>query len=151
MTIGTKQQKYINQKSFSNAYSDPRWQKLRLRVFERDNYTCQFCGNTSIQQHAHHKWYRDGLLAYQYELKELITLCSICHQKTHDIQEKELKKASQFLKYIFFNPIDFQKLLTCMDDARLLDKEDKLLNGILGAANKLYHHSDKSHDSFLYD
>ena len=58
-------------------YDDPRWQKLRLRTFERDNWTCQGCNATTKPLHAHHKRYAGEL--WETPLDDLQTLCEDCH------------------------------------------------------------------------
>jgi len=33
---------------------DPRWQKRRLQIFNRDKWTCRICGSTTDTLHVHH-------------------------------------------------------------------------------------------------
>jgi hypothetical protein len=60
---------------------DPRWQKRRLQILERDNWTCQFCGNTKEMLVAHHKDYISGLEIWEYPDNYLISLCESCHNR----------------------------------------------------------------------
>ena len=60
------------------------WDKLRLKVLERDNYTCIKCGgqfpeNLRNKLHVHHKrpW-RESHCDHLYNLQ---TLCVYCHTK----------------------------------------------------------------------
>ena len=46
-------------KSYQEKLKDPRWQKRRLEIFERDSWKCTICGNDKITLHIHHKEY-DG-------------------------------------------------------------------------------------------
>lgn len=67
--------------------SDPRWQKKRLEVMQRDNFTCQHCGCVDKTLHVHHKYYRDGNDPWDYPLNTFITLCDKCHNEEHDNKE----------------------------------------------------------------
>ena len=60
-----------------NKYQDPRWQKLRLKVFERDNFTCKGCGAKDKPLHAHHIRYCGEI--WESPLEDLVTQCKDCH------------------------------------------------------------------------
>ena len=66
--------------NYAEKLKDPRWQKRRLEVFERDDWTCQECGATDRTLHIHHKFYRRGLEPWQYSDAALDTLCEDCHR-----------------------------------------------------------------------
>lgn len=65
---------------FMSKTADPKWQRRRLQVMERDNWTCQRCGNTSEQLEVHHLVYVHKAKYHEYLDHELITLCRECHQ-----------------------------------------------------------------------
>lgn len=58
----------------------PEWQRKRLEILQRDNFTCQECDSTINQLHVHHTTYRKGIKAWEYDNSELITLCHLCHE-----------------------------------------------------------------------
>lgn len=58
---------------------DPRWQKLRLQVLERDNWSCELCQDKETTLHIHHFCYRTSGNPWESELDELITYCKHCH------------------------------------------------------------------------
>lgn len=62
---------------------DPRWQKKRLYVLERDEFACQYCGDTEKALHVHHLAYSDTRNPWDVEYVSLITLCSDCHKIEH--------------------------------------------------------------------
>ncbi len=62
---------------------DPRWQKLRLKVFERDNYTCINCGDADSPLHCHHLRYFRNAEPWDYHEVMLVTLCDPCHEAVH--------------------------------------------------------------------
>lgn len=68
-----------NRKSrYAQKLKDPRWQKKRLQILERDEWTCQECGDAETTLHVHHKRYGDG---EPWEAPDawLVTLCEDCH------------------------------------------------------------------------
>jgi hypothetical protein len=58
---------------------DPRWQKLRLKVMERDEFACQICYDSKSTLHIHHKYYLPDKEPWEYPLDALVTLCESCH------------------------------------------------------------------------
>lgn len=67
----------------------PQWQRKRLSVMERDNFTCCICSDTETQLQVHHKKYINGNMAWEYEDKELQTLCKHCHKVAEDLKKKD--------------------------------------------------------------
>lgn len=55
----------------------------RIKVFERDNYTCDICKIKGCRLNAHHlnchKHYKD----LRYDINNGITLCKNCHKEFH--------------------------------------------------------------------
>ena len=71
----------MKQKSYAELLKDPRWQKKRLEIMQRDNFTCQHCLATGKSLQVHHLVYEKGKKPWEYEDDELITLCENCHQE----------------------------------------------------------------------
>ena len=70
-------------------YNHPRWLRTRADVFERDNNTCQECGDTKSSLTGHHKVYiNDGRPLYDYPAEFITTLCQNCHEKRHNIAKR---------------------------------------------------------------
>jgi len=67
--------------NYLEKLKDPRWQKIRLEIFQRDNWTCQSCGEITKTLHVHHWTYEKGLEPWDYPLEELVTLCESCHEE----------------------------------------------------------------------
>lgn len=67
-------------KKYSEKLRDPRWQKKRLQILERDNWQCQICKDTESTLHVHHWYYETGKDPWDYPLKSLATLCESCHE-----------------------------------------------------------------------
>lgn len=62
---------------------DGRWQRKRLEVMERDDFTCKRCsrrGDDGATLNVHHKIYRKGRDPWDYVDTDLVTLCEECHE-----------------------------------------------------------------------
>jgi len=73
---------------YSEKLRDPRWQKKRLKVLERDYWTCQECGDKTTTLHVHHRKYIKGRNPWEYDDDVLITLCETCHEKIRSKKEE---------------------------------------------------------------
>lgn len=67
--------------TYKEHLADPRWQRKRLQILERDNWTCKLCGDTKTQLHVHHKKYT-GWKAWEAIDEDLVTICKVCHTIT---------------------------------------------------------------------
>lgn len=72
------------------------WSKISKRIRERDNYTCQFCGEKNKRVVVHHKdWQGKRRGISQKEMNNdpsnLITLCDKCHNRIHRHKAKDYK------------------------------------------------------------
>lgn len=66
-------------KKYSEKLKDPRWQKKRLKILERDDWKCQTCGDPKETLHVHHLYYEKDRDPWDYPDESLITLCADCH------------------------------------------------------------------------
>lgn len=46
---------------YAEKLKDPRWQKKRLEILERDKWMCRGCCETQKTLHVHHIFYVHGL------------------------------------------------------------------------------------------
>lgn len=58
-------------------YKDPRWQKRRLEIMDRDGFQCIACGDQESELHVHHKRYRGQ--PWEAGNDDMQTLCTKCH------------------------------------------------------------------------
>ena len=66
--------------TYYDQLKDPRWQKKRLEILERDDFTCRHCGSTDKTLHVHHSFYRKGAAPWEYHESTLKALCGECHE-----------------------------------------------------------------------
>lgn len=97
---------------YSEQIKSPKWQKRRLDILNRDEFTCQQCGNKELTLHVHHKQYRKNASIWEYENWELTTLCEKCHSDTHkEIKPIKKKIPERFIKYLeYLNEGDLEDL-----------------------------------------
>lgn len=70
--------------TYSEKLRDPRWQKLRLEVFQKAGFACERCGDKESTLHVHHKMYIKGREPWDYEIYFLECLCEECHSTAHE-------------------------------------------------------------------
>lgn len=72
--------------SYTELLRDPRWQKKRLEIFDRDGWECLCCGDETSTLNVHHKLY--GPYPWDIDSKYLITLCESCHKDESEAQQR---------------------------------------------------------------
>ncbi len=68
----------------NEQYKHPNWQKMRLYILNRDNFTCQNCGNHHRLLHVHHTKYSRNQFIWDVDPATLSTLCEVCHSRKHE-------------------------------------------------------------------
>lgn len=109
-----------NKTNYQRKLAHPDWQKKRLEVLNRDEFTCQLCGSKDKELHVHHKYYLRGKEPYEYPLNAFETLCFECHEietdnltdATHDILQV-LKQAGCDSFLINYLSSVFTKQMPC--------------------------------------
>lgn len=72
--------------SYSEKLRDPRWQKKRLCVMQRDGFACRDCGDADSTLHVHHCHYEKGGPWMTQDIF-LLTLCSTCHKRRGEVEQ----------------------------------------------------------------
>jgi 5-methylcytosine-specific restriction endonuclease McrA len=74
--------------TYKEMLRDPRWQKKRLQIMERDGFACRKCSATTKTLNVHHGlYYGYGQPPWEYPAATLFTLCEDCH-----VEEEAHKK-----------------------------------------------------------
>lgn len=74
--------------NYRDLLRDPKWQKKRLKIMERDNFQCQFCKSEINTLVVHHKKYINGRKPWEYDNEWLTTLCIYCHNHIHSHKDQ---------------------------------------------------------------
>lgn len=72
---GGKHEDYLN-----HLRKSEEWKNWREHVFQRDNYTCQLCGEKGLELHPHHILQKCDYPDLIFEVDNGITLCKDCHR-----------------------------------------------------------------------
>jgi len=140
---------------YSGKLKDPRWQKRRLKTFERDNWCCQLCGDDKTTLNIHHKKY--GKEPWDVPDSYLITLCEHCHLEVEMLNEefdkqflfKDIKIykssiiASDETRTMFISVGGLIKTRTCTESGNTIT-ESYIFNEDLKKLEKLILHAMKN-------
>lgn len=73
-------------KTYSEKLRDPRWQRKRLEILQRDNFTCRDCHAKDKTLHVHHCLYEKGD-PWETDDRFLLTLCEECHKSRQLLED----------------------------------------------------------------
>jgi hypothetical protein len=78
---------FVPMKTYSEKLKDPRWQKARLNILNRDGFACRDCGNDEDELHVHHCFYSKGQ-PWDTNEELLLTLCRNCHDRRGSVESR---------------------------------------------------------------
>jgi hypothetical protein len=107
-------------KTYLDKLKNPKWQKKRLEILNRDKFECQSCYDTESMLVVHHRVYEKGCEPWEYDNKYLVTLCEDCHTKEH---EEKLQYESLLLKEFYlagFFADDLRELASGLNQTKRL-------------------------------
>jgi len=81
-------EKRMAKMTYFEQLRSPHWQRRRLEIMSRDEFTCQGCYDQESTLNVHHKHYIKGRMAWEYGDDELVTLCEACHEDMHEQSER---------------------------------------------------------------
>lgn len=82
-------------KSYSEKLQDPRWQRKRLEIMDRDGYKCRECQSTEKTQTVRHAYYKKGCEPWEYPNESLQTVCMDCHKKRDEAEHRLLRVVAE--------------------------------------------------------
>lgn len=76
--------------TYSEKLKHPKWQKKRLEILKRDNWSCTHCGCAEKNLQVHHRFYLKNRDPWDYPSETLDTLCESCHKTMEETRVKLL-------------------------------------------------------------
>lgn len=73
----------MSKPTYYELLRDPRWQKKRLEVMQRAEFSCENCGDSTTTINVHHKYYTKGAMPWDYPNEALACFCEPCHESWH--------------------------------------------------------------------
>lgn len=124
--------------TYSEKLKDPRWQKKRLEILQRDEFSCQSCFDDKSTLHVHHRIYVPGE-PWEIQNEFLVTLCESCHQRETDEMSEaiaELNKAAKS-KFLSTDILSLADILNSIKMVHLPDVVTSALEYWLTDENKM--------------
>lgn len=122
--------------NYAEKLRDPRWQKKRLEILERDNFCCRECGDKKTELHVHHLIYFSKTEPWDFPNCCLVTVCKNCH-KTRQSFEQQWKSVASNRSTSFLAASHY--LLSCILS---VTTEDYFLSLLCAEAEKLHDDSE---------
>ena len=94
----------------NELWKDPKWQKKRLEILERDGWRCRICKSDIYTLNVHHLYYKKDKKPWEYPKTSLITLCESCHEEEHGNRKDEEDDLLFTLKEEGFTSFDIEFL-----------------------------------------
>ena len=106
----------MKQKSYAELLKDPRWQKKRLEIMQRDNFTCQLCGSKEKHLNVHHLYYNGYKAPWEYTNDAMLTVCDECHKFEHDkLNKAAIDKVAKIGEVYRYDHSDYWNYEICYD------------------------------------
>jgi hypothetical protein len=97
--------------NYSEKLKDPRWQRKRLEILERDEWMCKKCFDSESTLVVHHLKYEQGKEPWECDGKYLITLCESCHDAEYETRPEYEKMILSLLKEKGFMADDLYRIV----------------------------------------
>lgn len=123
--------------TYKEKLTDPRWQKKRLEILERDNFTCQLCKSQKKTLTIHHFSYSKN--PWDVQNQSLLTLCFDCHKKVQIGQEAIIISIKELISRNY-NPESLGCIFNILDILYNTDLKDmhKIIKSIHDLSSKEY-------------
>lgn len=109
--MGWKQER---SEKYQSKLKDPRWQRKRLEILQRDDFTCQHCYSSTKTLHVHHRLYLKNKDPWESPAYNLVTLCEDCHNIETDTYASEEQILLSALKECGFCASDLNNLYSSL-------------------------------------
>jgi hypothetical protein len=119
----------MNRDEYLQKLKDPRWQQIRLKVFERDNWICQQCCGGENTLNVHRRYYLLEKEPWEYDLEALVTLCEYCHLEETENRPNIEKSLLHALKKKFLYK-DLEPLVEAFNEFKPLHCADVIASTV---------------------
>lgn len=110
--------------TYSEKLKDPRWQRKRLEILERDNFTCRDCQATDKHLHVHHCHYEKD--PWDASNDVLLTLCEDCHERRGKVEGGAKLALARIMAHLPHEPGNQEDLLQFVEGLlRVADAMDE--------------------------
>lgn len=116
--------------NYKEQIKNPLWQRRRLEILNRDNFTCQICGCKDKTLHVHHTAYIKGKMIWEYPDRMLITMCEECHEYEH-MCDDAINEELWHLKSRGVTNKEIRDLLQFID-CRIFRGDQNIIENIIG-------------------
>lgn len=118
--------------TYNEKLQDPRWQKKKNEILRRDKFVCKSCFDKTTNLQVHHIKYIFGAEPWEYENKNLITLCKVCHKDVTEYKKFikdciDNKFVTSYKLYEVGLIINIAKDLTTCELQQLLKRAETIL------------------------
>lgn len=96
-------------RTYREKLLDPRWQRKRLEVLNRADFSCRRCGTRTETLHVHHGYYEKDVEPWDYPMDSLHCLCEFCHEIEQGLLAAAHRRLGRML------PQDIEAMLAIMD------------------------------------
>lgn len=125
---------------YKEQIKSPKWQKRRLEIMQKDNFTCQLCGDTESMLNVHHLCYHKDSKIWEYEDWELITLCENCHKDEHSSMDDIMNE----IESIKSRGVTMREIVSALEsiDILLYFGNDDCINRMVGDDSSMGREND---------
>lgn len=120
--------------NYAQKLQDPRWQRVRLEVLDREDFTCEWCQATNKTLHVHHGYYQKGLEPWEYNTNTLHCLCEDCHPEVQALTTEAHHLFASLSHASFDTVLGFlrYRAAECREDeaARIVVENAEVLDGL---------------------
>lgn len=124
----------MEEKTYIQKLQDPRWQRKRLEIMQRDDFKCRHCEADDKPLQIHH-------IAYNFkdpwdiEDRLLISLCNECHDIETGAVKEAFAKLIQSMKMAGYMSLDVLQLQTVFQDSNIRGVHPNVHDLMISAAS----------------
>jgi hypothetical protein len=135
---------------YAEKLKDPRWQKKRLEILQRDDFCCVACMDNEKMLVVHHLVYPVGLEPWDVKNEYLITLCEECHKSEYEFMPKAQQELVFAVKRSGFMWKDIVKIISGFHSLKIIYAPEvtaSIIEFILSNDSLMEHCADLFFDS----